>query len=135
MQDAFGRTPLHTAVESGLLAAVLQLLDYGARTDIQDFSGAAPIHLAVLQKDYQVALLLFPKNLDDACFIGASAWRSLLPGDESHLEIAEDQPTFIMKQLESTIRDKVHPLFLDATQVASKDHGLMAAAFRSRRLL
>jgi ankyrin repeat protein len=50
IQYAFGRTPLHTTVEVGLLASIMQFLDYGTRTNIQDFSGAAPIHLAVLKK-------------------------------------------------------------------------------------
>jgi ankyrin repeat protein len=129
------RTALHAATLYRDTEVVRLLLDEGAQTNIPDFSEARPLQLAVQKRDLRTARLLLPRSTDSMRFVEASAWRSLLPGSEQHLEIANGQSTTITKRQENDIRGRGYPLLRDVTELAARANDFMGVDIRSRRLL
>lgn len=50
-----GFSPLHTAVTNSRLKAVQMLVEAGANVDIQDNSGATPLHIAIVLREKEIA--------------------------------------------------------------------------------
>ena len=80
-QDEIGKTPLHLAVENGLLEMVRTLIAYGADLDITDIEGNTPIHSAIerclslngaYRKNFiEIANALFGSGADANCMDNA----------------------------------------------------------------
>lgn len=60
--DIFGRTPLHIAVQAGLLSHVAQLIDYGANINAIDRSGWSALHMAAQANHIHIVQLLIHCN-------------------------------------------------------------------------
>ncbi|QQR49630.1 ankyrin repeat domain-containing protein [bacterium] len=65
VQDSDGYTPLHSAVNAGVLPLVQLLLNKGAKIDIKNNDGDTPVHIAVVMfKTDAILNLLLSKNPD-----------------------------------------------------------------------
>jgi ankyrin repeat protein len=62
-RDSQGRTPLHVAMESGRVPAIICLLDTGACTTAEDLTGYGPFCAAVRANQFQAAQVFFDRNL------------------------------------------------------------------------
>ncbi|KAL2137523.1 hypothetical protein VTI28DRAFT_9220 [Corynascus sepedonium] len=67
-------------------------------------------------------------------FVPASAWRSLLPGSERHLEIVNGSSITITKMLEDDIRGRGYPLLQDVTELTGRVNDFIGDDIQSRRL-
>ncbi len=62
-QDSNGDTALHTSIETGNIAAMVLLLDYGADETIKNRQGKPPLHLLVQRSDRFEQLAEFLQHL------------------------------------------------------------------------
>lgn len=68
--DLYGRTALHLAVLNGHVAVAAKLLKAGADTDIVDYKGVGPVHIAAEMENEEMILLLMREGADFGVGIG-----------------------------------------------------------------
>ncbi|KAK4243683.1 DNA methylase, N-6 adenine-specific, conserved site [Corynascus novoguineensis] len=128
------RTALHAATVNRNTDVVRVLLDRGAWTNIPNFSGTRPLQVSVQNRNLRTARLLLPRSIDSMQYVAASAWRSLLPGRERHLEIVNGQSMTITKRLEDDIRGRGYPLLQDITELPVRTNDFMGVDIRYKCL-
>ncbi|KAL2176976.1 uncharacterized protein P884DRAFT_270336 [Thermothelomyces heterothallicus CBS 202.75] len=154
-QGGYFGTALQAAASKGRIEVVRLLLDKGADVNLQagrfgtalqaatSFGGGGPdVVRLLLENGADVnaqggqfgTALQAAAGTDSMRFIEASTWRSLLPGSERHLEIANGQSMAITKRSERYIWDRGYPILGDLTAFdAGTDH-FMEVDNQSRRL-
>ena len=84
IQDNYGRTSLHIAVEEQHVYGVRALLQLGANTDIPDMCGATPLWHAVFWNKESMIKELIAANAHLECKANENAYKLGLPSSENY---------------------------------------------------
>jgi ankyrin repeat protein len=115
------------------------LLEYGASSDTEDFSGTSPLRLAIDHRHWEMAVLLFPKAKSCLSSISASDWRRCLgTNGNGHLEIVGGKAAGIAAKgdtLQQELDGMSYPLSITTTQIPCKNDDFMNHHYKEKRIL
>jgi hypothetical protein len=115
------------------------LLGYRASSDTEDFSGTSPLRLAVDHRNWEMAVLLFPKAKSCLSSISASDWRRCIgTNGNSHLEIVGSKAASIAVKgdtLKQELDRTSYPLSITTTQIPCKNDDFMNHHYKEKRIL